>query len=797
MFHLLKIGSCLLFLLVHWSLWAQTTPSDFNLTLVGHLPYSQGINDVWGYVDGTGIEYALVGTNTGVSIVSLSDPTQPTEVLFIPDVTTTHRDLKTWGDHAYVTAERGVGLLVIDLSPLPTGTPTYHLSNPTISVGGVSSPYHAAHNLFIDEQGYCYIAGSGQNSGGVIILDVHTDPDTPVYVGATLPVYTHDAYVRGDTLWSSDISVGYFSVYDVSDRTNPQQLVTQTTPYSLTHNAWLSDDGRTLFAVDEYPDAWLVAYDVSDLSNIRELDRYKTPTPNVSPHNTHTLNNYQVFSYYKDGLIILDNSRPSNLIEVARYDTYPGMTINDYEGAWGAYPYLPSGLILVTDMITGLHILQPHYQRGCWLEGFVTDQSNGASLFGVEVSIINNFVTETTDISGDYKTGLATAGTYRVRYSKTGYIPQTVSVTLNNGVLTTQNIQLVPAIPYTLTGQVVDQATQIGIPQAQVALKSPLYEYKTIADANGTFSMTIYPDDTFQIVAGQWGYLEEAFVLLALDSNVAQGNTYPLTVGYRDAFIFDYGWTETGTAIVGNWEWGIPYSPIVFGRPSIPVRNDVSNDWGKRCLLTGNNEQRLRKDPVKGGYTTVTSPEMDLSAYRVPLLHFQAYYNHYSPNLRTDSLAAYMTNGTDTVLIWSTKTADVAWAPRRTFRIPDYLAVTATMQVYFQVHNTTAAHQIEAAIDAFEITDSFSIHVTKPTPPRMVFHTYPNPSRQHFVLDYAWSRTPSADQPRLIVYNHLGQMVENYPLPQQVGRLQLGETWEPGRYIIHIDGQVQCVVKLE
>ena len=221
---LLKLGSLLLFgcfcLLAQAQ---QTTPTDFNLTLVGHLPYTEDLNDVWGYVDQTGIEYALVGGTTGVSIVSLADPTQPTEVLFINDVVTTHRDLKTWGDHAYVTAERGTGLLVIDLSPLPTGTPTYHLSNPMIDLPSGSSPYNTAHNLYIDEKGYCYLAGAAQNNGGVIILDMHTDPDTPVYVGACQPIYAHDAYARGDTLWTSDMSAGQFSVYDVSDRTNPQQ----------------------------------------------------------------------------------------------------------------------------------------------------------------------------------------------------------------------------------------------------------------------------------------------------------------------------------------------------------------------------------------------------------------------------------------------------------------------------------------------------------------------------------------------------------------------------------------------
>lgn len=38
------------------------------------------LNDIWGYVDEEGNEYALVGARDGVSIVDISDPTTPTEV---------------------------------------------------------------------------------------------------------------------------------------------------------------------------------------------------------------------------------------------------------------------------------------------------------------------------------------------------------------------------------------------------------------------------------------------------------------------------------------------------------------------------------------------------------------------------------------------------------------------------------------------------------------------------------------------------------------------------------------------
>ena len=63
-----------------------------------------------------------------------------------------------------------------------------------------------------------------------------------------------------------------------------------------------------------------------------------------------------------DGITIHDATFPYNLIEVAAYDTYPGQTPT-YDGSWGVYPYLSSGIILAADMTEGLFILSPTYAK--------------------------------------------------------------------------------------------------------------------------------------------------------------------------------------------------------------------------------------------------------------------------------------------------------------------------------------------------------------------------------------------------------------------------------------------------
>ena len=76
------------------------------------------------------------------------------------------------------------------------------------------------------------------------------------------------------------------------------------------------------------------------------------------PHNQLIKGDLLFTSYYYDGLQIHDISDPLNPVRKYYYDTYLGAHNNSYEGAWGVYPYLPSGKILVSDMQTGLYVLE-------------------------------------------------------------------------------------------------------------------------------------------------------------------------------------------------------------------------------------------------------------------------------------------------------------------------------------------------------------------------------------------------------------------------------------------------------
>jgi choice-of-anchor B domain-containing protein len=395
--------------------------------------YNREMSDIWGYSDGT-YEYALATTTNYFSIVDVTDPDNPIKLHQVDGPNTFWRDIKTWGHYAYgvhenTGASSSQGLVIMDLSDLQNQMPVTFWKND----GSLNTDYRAAHNIFIDEFGYAYITGHNFGGGGVLILDLNQDPLNPVVVGQFTNYYVHDCYARNNILYTSDESRGTFSIIDANDKSNLIILASENTPSPTSHNNWLSDDGNTLFTTDENSGAYITAFDISDVDDISELDRYRS-RPGVIPHNVFIKDYYAIISYYRDGVIILDASDPANLIEVGRYDTSPNYQGSGFNGAWGVYPYLPSGNILVTDIEEGLYVLTPNYQRATHIIGQVVDKSNQNPIVGAEVGIVYNGNAKNldTNISGKFSDGYQTGGTLDISVFKPFYQPYSAQYTLAN-----------------------------------------------------------------------------------------------------------------------------------------------------------------------------------------------------------------------------------------------------------------------------------------------------------------------------------------------------------------------------
>ena len=566
-------------------LFVSTAKSQqsMNINLLSNLDYNNDLSDVWGYANDTG-EYALVGVYNGISVVDVTNPYDPVELGFFNGPESIWRDLKTWGDYLYCINDEdgdgGAGLQILNLEELINGD-----SNPTY-IENMSLGFETAHNIFIDENGVLYVFGANYGIGGALMYDLVTNPENPPLLGVFNDYYLHDGMVRGDTLWGGAINDGVFTVIDVSDKQNPEIIGSHATPNNFSHNCWISDDGDYLFTTDEVSGAYVAAYDVSNLNDIEEVDRIQawSPQTNVIPHNTHVDGDFIVTSYYADGVSVVDVSNPSNLVEVGYYDTSEDYSGSGFNGAWGAYPWLPSGNILVTDIETGLYVLEPKYTNACFVEGVITDSNTGLPIGNAQVQILGSSTIVYTDLGGYFQTGLAVDGTYELLISSSGYNDYIQTVTLNNGQIINLDTQLSLLGSYNTQLSVINAITLTGLSQASVNISNEIVDYQFSSSTNGELLVTL-TEGTYSISIGLWGYQT-----LCSEFTVSETQTefiFELDRAYFDDFSVDLGWVIESDASLesGIWERVIPVS---YSNMSLSPNQDVDGDCGDHAFITDN-----------------------------------------------------------------------------------------------------------------------------------------------------------------------------------------------------------------
>ncbi|MBK8845332.1 MAG: choice-of-anchor B family protein [Bacteroidetes bacterium] len=743
--------------------------AQLNMTFKSKKTYSGELSNIGGYVDSLGNEYALVGWEFGLSIVDVTDPLNIFEVINISGPQSIWREVKTHDKYAYVTTEGGGGLQIINLSNLPANNLPVknYLGN-----GAISGQIDNIHALHIDE-GYIYLYGTSLFNGAALICDLNSDPWNPNYLGHTPGTYIHDGYVRNDTLFSCHIYDGYFTIFDVSNKANPIALNTQNTPDNFSHNSWLNDAGTVLFTTDEVDNSVLAAYDISNPQNIKLIDQYQTaPGSQAIVHNTHTLNDYEVVSWYTEGVVVVDVARPDNMIEVGHYDTSP-FSGGGFNGCWGVYCYLPSGNLVVSDIEEGLFVIAPDYIRGCYLEGLVTDSITTLPINGATVTIVSSNKTKFTNTMGVYKTGLAAAGLYDVTVSKVGYITKTITgVSLANGIVTALNVELVPVQTLNITGNVIDAGNGNPIANANVNISDGQYNWDVITNGNGDFSINNFVTGTYTVTAGQWGYITSCNTAPINGGNV----TIALSKGWYDDFTFDNAWSTQGTATTGFW---VREEPIGTTSNNTQVNPDfdVITDCNDKCFMSGNGGGSSGNDDIDDGSVTLRSPFFDLSNYTNPVLYYSRWFYNgggqfgSTPN---DTMYVYISNGATEVLLEKihVNTPGMSNWINKLYALNNYLTPTTTMRVRVVAEDFSQGNVCEAAFDKFQVSDGFlSIdHTAVATD----FTVAPNPAS----IDFLLSTNQAGDQ--LTIQDITGKIIEQ--LTMTSASIRIGAAYQAGLY---------------
>lgn len=641
-----------------------------NVELLAWLPlgaFNSGAtsaNSCWGYVSPAGHEYAIIGLSSGTAFVRVTDPNNPVIVAHIAGPNSLWRDMKTYQNYCYAISEGGSGIQVMNLSQIDSGVVTLV---GTVTTGGTL----ATHTLAVNEtSGFLYRAGGGSN--GIRIYSL-ANPASPTYVTQWSERYTHEAQV---VTYTSGPFAGHeiaflcggfnggfdqtgLTILDLTEAIDGDSDLTITQlgqvyypDAEFSHQAWLTPDRHYLYLNDELdegtpatPNTRTIIIDVSDLTNPTYVGAFTTPNTAIG-HNLYTRDNLIFEANYRSGLRVFDATNPLAPVEVGFFDTWPPDDAPNFNGLWNNYPYLPSGIVIGSDIEKGLFVwrygqprLNYHYPNG---------QPSLLSPLGATVAV------EITASSGNTLDQFSPTLTYNA-----GSGNVTVPLQHLGGSLYNANF---PALPCAATVTYYLSASTTG----GDVVTSP-----SGAPSGGTFTATVASS---------------------------------INVGFSDNMETNTGWVTPApgdTATSGQW---VRVDPN--GTTAQP-EDDNPAGTGTMCWVTGQGAVggSAGAADVDNGITTLTSPLLDATAGPIAYL---TYYRWYSNNLggapNADSMPIQISNnnGATWVLLEDVTENAGAWV-RKSWRIADFVAPTNQMRVRFIARDLASASLVEAGVDDVQI----------------------------------------------------------------------------------------------
>ncbi len=630
-------------------LLAWLTPTDLGA------PTGEGA-DCWGYVSGSGREYALITLTSATVFVEVTDPANP--VVIHTDTAVPNNiwhDIKTFGSFAYAVSEGGQGIRVYDLSNIDTGVVSRQAD---VTTGGVTS----SHNVAIDIQsGILYRCG-GASGLGIRAYDLSV-PSAPAFIGQWTDRYVHDAqivtYTTGPNAGKqiafccSGFGNGgtdtALAIVDVTNMAAP--IVLSITPYSsraYCHQGWLSEDRQFFFLDDELDEQTFGSttttriMDVSDLSAPVEMPSYTNGTNSID-HNLYTVGTLAYSANYRTGLRIHDISNPLLPTEIAFFDTFPSADGAAFNGAWSNYPFLPSGTIIVSDIESGLFLLRhalPSLDVSLPIGPSSVVSPLGDTL-SVQINEVNGGVFSSAQLFVDSGAGFVAspltslgAGAFEGSFGTS-----TCGATVNYYV----------------------EATAVGGATVVLPNGAPIIFYSAI-------------------------------------SGLGSNN------GVLDEVEVDLGWTigaATDTATTGIWERADPQATAA------QPENDATPAPGVLCWITGATAgASVGTFDIDGGATTLTSPSMDATSLTgIPFIGYARWYsNNAGADPNNDSMTIQISNddGATWALLELVLDNAGAWVPM-SFRLDQFLTPTNQMRLRFIASDLGAGSIVEAGVDDVRI----------------------------------------------------------------------------------------------
>ena len=444
-----------------------------GIDLLAHVPLLAmssapiAASNIWGFMDlNTRREYALIGIANGTAVFDVTNPASPREIGTVRSTNVSSwRELRVyqffnqqqnrWNAYAYVSSDvvGTPGLQIIDLNQLSAPTPS-------VALAATYTAFSRSHTVYLSgadlstgatlpgQTPHLFVNGANTSRGAFRMLSL-ANPLAPTLTVAPSLIadYTHD----GTTLTITDartadcaqghnpceIYIDYnentVDLWDVTVKTAPALL--STTPYvgsAYTHSGWYTDDKRYVFIQDEIDEqqfghnSRVRTMDIFNLRLPTITTSWTGPTPAID-HNGYTIGNSYYMSNYQRGLTILDITNPLALQDVAFFDTFPASNDAEFNGAWGVYPYFPSGTIIVSDIEGGLFVLR---ESPFELAASSTSPQPAGATVAFSTTVATSAPLNYTWSFGDGSGGQGAAPTHS--YATAG--TYTVTVTATNGL---------------------------------------------------------------------------------------------------------------------------------------------------------------------------------------------------------------------------------------------------------------------------------------------------------------------------------------------------------------------------
>ena len=602
---------------------------SFNMQLVGHLPFDQQCSDITGFFL-HGREIAVVGLYNGTAFVDITDPQNPLELQRISGDGSIWRDLKYWNNHVYIGTEASSGVQVVDVSELEN----IHLVH-TIT------DFDNSHNIHV-WNGYLFVIGADEHD--IWIYDLST-PEIPTLISTWDGEYLHDIDVYNNKIYGMGIYTGTAYIIDILDITNPTTLISWNYP-GMAHDAAVFHNEQFLATADEMEGGHIKIWDISDYNNIFQVSSFQVNSSHTV-HNIYFKENLIIGSWYADGTRVLDVTDPHNPVEVGYYDTTELEGL--YVGNWGTYTYLPSGLIISSDIESGLYIMEMGIS--------ISHTPNNQNYFLNEEIVIN---AEIQSFSGDISVS---------EFHYKDFFGDWEVVNLISCEIGESN--------YCATIPPINSATILNY-------------YFYIENINGQSSILPYlgQNDPFSVEVGELSIIVDN----DLESNM--------------------GWVvgdPSDDATAGIWEFGNPNGVYVS---SMNIYSQPENDYsldGELCFITGNSTGSSEGfDDVDGGVTSLISPMFYFEYADEIIFNFALWYsNNLGNNPASDSFNIEYRNLIEDSweIFYSTNSSTLGWEVKH-FYLSNYLENFNQIQfkfiasdLYYDGDNSSGVSLVEAGID--------------------------------------------------------------------------------------------------